>query len=662
MFYGIVIVIGAMHQFKEVEMKKKFAVAMAITAGLCFAGSGQVKPAFAGYWEVESDPALDSWGNPPPPWDPNYSQYLAWQADRLNGTATTSGVYNGQNYSFSKNWQEDDPYLTNCGFVPAGLTYIIGPGNSGAISSTGKIRVLFHWVRDQINGVDDTTDNPPPVLNVQVHLHANAIQHDGDENASNVNLETSVGIENGESYSGNTELNYDYGSAAYSSDIVKFISVPISTVTPTGGHDRFWSPWFTFNAQAQADIPSNITDNWQGEHDINLSFYYQLDNRYIEIASDDIEPSNRKENGIQTPNLRDGNGAITVDRAVTYGTYPDLQAPLDIYSSVAEFDLQSDLLGTNPVGFTDPTYDWTFVGGTNLLSHPVTTDEDFPFFLGLRLAGSNSTVPTTSAALTVTDGADGRQFINHYTIRWHDQAEWDLNNYDLIGTNDDKQIWNYFQPDPGSQNRTFCVSGGTGISADYTFENFYNRLIAQSSGDVVEAGTVLLANYVGVEAVPPLALLINKLAGSAGVAATQEVQDYLGGSSTTNQEVSFDSVWDINAVYADDPNDPDDQNVNVIPDFETPKFWAENANGELVQISRPMINGFADDSAATKTHFELCNPQYAKKYEPRKYHGDAYGSHGYIGPTDKGADVKVPGSRLTGEFYPDNWHTDHGQS
>jgi hypothetical protein len=112
-FYGIVRLSVEFTKFKEVAMKKKFAVAMAITAGLCFAGSGHLKPAFAGHWEVVENPNLDHWD----PSDPDYPNYVAEHALRAQGTTsiTCPENYSGPS-SLYMNWQDDDPYLTSSGF------------------------------------------------------------------------------------------------------------------------------------------------------------------------------------------------------------------------------------------------------------------------------------------------------------------------------------------------------------------------------------------------------------------------------------------------------------------------------------------------------------------------------------------------------------------
>lgn len=66
-------------------MKKNFVVAMAITAGMCFAGSGHVKPAFAGYWEEVTNQYSNPWGNTS---DPNYNNWLREQQDRKDGAGS----------------------------------------------------------------------------------------------------------------------------------------------------------------------------------------------------------------------------------------------------------------------------------------------------------------------------------------------------------------------------------------------------------------------------------------------------------------------------------------------------------------------------------------------------------------------------------------------
>jgi hypothetical protein len=80
-------------------MKKNFVVAMAMTAGLFVAGSGYVRPAFAGHWE---EVQIDSF-----PWDPGFPSEFAdryqgettEEADNVNGSGTT-------HYSYDYTWQE----------------------------------------------------------------------------------------------------------------------------------------------------------------------------------------------------------------------------------------------------------------------------------------------------------------------------------------------------------------------------------------------------------------------------------------------------------------------------------------------------------------------------------------------------------------------------
>ena len=147
-------------------MKKKFAVAMAITAGLCFAGSGQVKPAFAGYWEMTVNPDLDQYGMAPPPFDPSYPHYLVEDAKRVDGSV---GIFP----NYTDNWHEGYPAL-NGGFEGQPIFASTTPGNTLIVSSIGKRKLLFHWVQNQINGQDDPNDNPPAQLHIEVYAQAAA--------------------------------------------------------------------------------------------------------------------------------------------------------------------------------------------------------------------------------------------------------------------------------------------------------------------------------------------------------------------------------------------------------------------------------------------------------------------------------------------------------
>lgn len=140
-FYGIVRLSVEFTKFKEAAMKKKFAVAMAITAGLCFAGSWQMKPAFAGYWEV----LPNSEGDYAEPSDPNYS---AWQSENaLRAQGTSSYLYTSGNhvYSYYFDWKDDDSSLAQSGFYSGILAAYPDPGETGNAEGTGKRCIGFHW-------------------------------------------------------------------------------------------------------------------------------------------------------------------------------------------------------------------------------------------------------------------------------------------------------------------------------------------------------------------------------------------------------------------------------------------------------------------------------------------------------------------------------------
>jgi hypothetical protein len=172
-------------KFKEAAMKKKFAVAMAITAGLCFAGSWQMKPAFAGYWEV----LPNSEGDYAEPSDPNYS---AWQSENaLRAQGTSSYLYTSGNhvYSYYFDWKDDDSSLAQSGFYSGILAAYPDPGETGNAEGTGKRCIGFQWVPNQINGQDDPNDKPSSTLNIRVYLAARAFQQADylGDNISNVN-------------------------------------------------------------------------------------------------------------------------------------------------------------------------------------------------------------------------------------------------------------------------------------------------------------------------------------------------------------------------------------------------------------------------------------------------------------------------------------------
>jgi len=612
-----------------------------------------LKPALAGHWEEVLNPYVDEYGQGPWTGDPDYPKFVSEEAKRLDGERTFNGIdyWDGSPHSLqtTRDWAEGDwgvgEYITTFSVMGGPIT----------VGTSGKFTSIFRWIPEE-------NDNPTP-LHLKGHFTVEGHVSSGDywtRDSTKESLELSIANENG------TVADHGYGleSILYK-DVV--VNVPLSSgsINPKTGYFEVEVPWTNVDVQAHSDYNGTNTEI---TGDVGFHYYYDIDNRAAQISSS-AEPSYHKEDDVQKPNVREENGSITVDRAVSYNMTIDPNNQNDVYTSIGSINLAADLFGGSPVNFTNPTYDWTYLGGTDLQSpHPSTTDDELPLVMGLRTAGSSSDYPSTSAVLTVTDGEDERQFTSHYTIRWHDQIEWDKNHYDLIGTNPNHKLYHITPPDPGSLSNPWAAHGSE-IQADYTFENFYGEAIEEGAGLVVKTGTEILGGYLAIRTGDPgLALLVNALAGSAGVEASTLVQNYLHSNSKASQPSNFDAIWNINAIYKlyEDANGNDVIQDNTVPNLSSPTFYGYDGIGNLVPINRPVFTsgdraGYADDTVPTKMSFELADPAFAAEYEPRKYYGDVYGANGYSGVTHRN-DQEFAGSfTLIGNFYPAGYHQSLGQ-
>jgi len=361
-------------------MKKKFAVAMAITAGLCFAGIGRLEPAFAGYWEVVDNPYATETGDYDWEGEGTYQQYQEENASRTQGTVSRSFVYDSVPYSTTQNWQDQIEIMNDGnGFPGPGANMIFtDPGTTGTVTSTGKRKIWFHWVKNKINGVDDPTDIPPTSLHLQIHSSAYAVL-ERVEDYVNVELETSVGDGSASNYTGDTSSDTN----SYSSLVEKNFPLEI----PTNGEDTVSTPWLTFSGSVKGDRILFNPDN-SDFGDVNFGLLYQLDTRAVHISGD-LGPTHYKDgNGERQAHTRNADGTMTVDTVAAW--------------TGENWYWENGALGAVLLGDTwnQPEYLWQ---SDNALGSE-TTSVVYPLFgLGGTSEASGPAIKTVHVGLAVTD-------------------------------------------------------------------------------------------------------------------------------------------------------------------------------------------------------------------------------------------------------------------
>jgi hypothetical protein len=586
-------------------MKKNFVVAAAITVGLCFAGSGQVKPAFAGYWEVTLNPYLDQYGMAPPPYDPNYQDYLTEDAKRTDGSLGVSDD-NGVNV---QQWHEGWPSLNGAFHTP--FTWGIAPGGSFIITTTGKRKLLFHWVQNQINGQDDPNDNPPAELRLKVYAEAyafldNLIAYDSST------LETAVGIDQGDSYSG----TIDGEGTGELSSVQKAIPITIET----NGHKDVESPWITFVATSGGEL-KDFGDDGTGAL-IQLEFGWDYDTRAVEIESSAETSYYKDGNGDRQAHTRDANGHLTVDTAATWHI-ADSALPIDTW--VWDGTFNAVRLGS-PWG--TPQYQWS--SSPAGLNQTVST---FPQALNLGKSTSgtkNDSLTTTNAQinLNVTDD-DGRQLSNAYNMVFHKpfenpvhQAGEDVD----CGTQGSGCTNDTFDP-----STTAYLAAGESLTftetpAKYDFGAALDN-IAVGADAAATVGTLLTEEEVPAPTWVKV-LEIMKVASSVTSLAVGSPEPDLHPQYTGSYDDFMDAVNDQLSVGNYDDNQervrlPLGYNDDLLTDIQ-------NSFAGTTASTNPFWNGITNTQNPNGIKVTFTVFPHRKK-QKRYYKGDAYSNDGYDG-------------------------------
>jgi len=385
-------------------MKKKFAVAAAVTAGLCFAGGGHLKPAFAGHWEEVPADLLNS--------------DVQTLGEYRQGTAEIEGTNApSDGFSFTGNWADyswqspySDPWHGDIGWFSAGVM-----GGPLQVTSSGKLCTKFRWVRDIVNGQPDPNDNPPASMNIKAFAGISTYGFNDTGNG----LVSSISINDDE---GVVDINGNYiGGQLY--------KTILSTIA-TNGEEEVSTPWVNYDGSYYSPF-DGLGAYLGGEVDVSYSAV--PDTRSLTISSSTIEPSYYKHYEspywVPEPHVRQDDGSMTVDSVMKWFA-PD-------ESGTAGAWWGGGIFTADAANFTSPTYEWSVEGGVpsslaaaaiNAGTSSVTLPNDAytgPTIRGIELGGTakgNGFIDQSVFKVKVTD-SDGAVGENTYTVNWHTPYE-----------------------------------------------------------------------------------------------------------------------------------------------------------------------------------------------------------------------------------------------
>jgi hypothetical protein len=441
---------------------------------------------------------------------------------------------------------------------------------------------------------------------------------------SNVDVEATVGIENGISYDGDlgypTQYDNNYGGYFYSTRVRKFIPVAIPTNT-MDSQGRLWSPWFTISAKAHGDVSSYATTE-PGSEFVELEFDWAYDDRAVEISSS-VAPSYYKDSGgNQQAHTRDANGHMTVDTAATWHI-ADSALPIDTW--VWDGTFNAVLLGS-PWG--TPQYQWS--SSPAGLNQTVST---FPkaINLGASTTGTKNDPLTTANAqinLNVTDD-DGRQLANTYNMVFHKPFENPIHQdgEDVDCTTEGSGCSN----DIFTPSTTAYLDAGESLTftetpAKYDFgATMDNISVAADAGATV--GTLLTEGEVPAPTWVK-ALEILKVGSSVTSLAVGSPEPDLHPQYTGSYGDFMDAVNDQLSVGNYDDNQervrlPLGYNNDLLTDIQ-------NSFAGTTALTNPFWNGVTNTTNPNGIKVTFTIFPHRKK-QKRYYTGDAYSNDGYDG-------------------------------
>ena len=338
-------------------MKKNFAVAMAITAGLCFAGSGHLKAAFAGEWVPITD--------------------------GLDGTVSYSfdDYYTGSSQHYEASYGWDDYGENSAGFILGGVWFQIYRG-SLTLSDVGKRQTQYHWQRDIdfMTGLPDPNDNPPDFLILKVTAGVNGSVCTDLSNPYNDNSDASVTVSlMGES--GGTDTSWTDSSGAHFKGLGQTATKLFAI--PTDGQEDVSGPWINYGAEIQMDGDRYISPdtNLLGQASIDLSYSPSVDTRKLTL---------HRAGAINETTDEDGN--VHGDTTFSYLTQPS--NTLTTNSQVFHPTFEGSW--TNGTSSPDVTWAWT---PQNLI------DQSVPI-ISPQTQGTGTFATSTGTSYLDTDAGD----------------------------------------------------------------------------------------------------------------------------------------------------------------------------------------------------------------------------------------------------------------
>jgi hypothetical protein len=474
-------------------------------------------------------------------------------------------------------------------------------GTSGSVTASGKLRIRFKWVRNQINGVDDTTDNPPATLNLVVHLWAGSF-FDSDD-VVNAQVTSQVGIENGASYPGSQEAPTSQ-SPIYLSQIDKYIPIQKST-SSMDSQERIWSDWFTFDGSTQGDV--TLSAPYSRDAQTSFGFDWVIDDRALEISSS-AEPTYHKgANGEPEENTGD-----TQDVAATWNE------ALNMWYWNGAFD--ANLSGSL---WDSPTYTWA---AGSLLQY----NQNNPNLYVSSISNAQYILPSyTEAAgpggpysLAVSaEDTDGRYVAGTYAMNFHKPYHWTkIGNTDSLCDSSDAPHGPYdisFTPVDVAPSVTF--------NYDYDPKKVdinWGEGLSIGSATIGAAGAISVVLTDGATAPAALGLISSVMGGAGTVVSSLPAAPT---HTTSLSDTTYAKYKDAVTNASNDVTYPDNQayyDVSSISAQEQPGFLAnlidhfttnEDGDGDVEYEGHTYVTG--------KAHFVPSK---------RLWETDEYGPNGYI--------------------------------
>jgi len=469
---------------------------------VCVLRGGGVTPAFAGHWEVVDNPYATELGEYDWEGEGTYQQYQDENALRIQGTVSTSYVYDSVPYNYTYNWQDQIEVMQDGnGFPGPGANMVFtDPGTNGTVISTGKRKIWYHWVKDNPN------DNPPPILRLQIHSMAGAVL-ERIEDYINVELETSVGDGSMSEFPGSSTQN----SNQYLSLADKTFPLTITT----NGNDTVSTPWLTFSGSVKGDRISFYPDS-SDYGDISFWLDYQLDDRAVEITSS-AEPTYHK----GTNGAPEQNPPGTADVAATW------LDTLNMWYWNGAFD--ADLSGSP---WDLPTYTWAGSLLQYNQSNPnpgnVSSISSAQYILPSYTEAAGPGGPY-SLAVSAED-TDGRYIVGTYNVNFHNTHE---NDHEYKTQDEAPGVFIDDNPviESITANPPYAIHNGS-VDLNWTntpYAETLNTAEVKIAGDTV---AILATGFAPVEVI----------AGAAGVAQTALSQ------LNSQQSVNYNDCW-----YDNDP-------------------------------------------------------------------------------------------------------------